>query len=151
MAVLTAVLLIVGSWVLPWLPLVIVIMILLTVFSAGVALLLAIANVYFRDTQWFIGIALQLWLYLTPIIYPHSLVREQSNLVGGLFGTPITIEGIYGLNPLLHFIEVFRNLLYDNRFPNPVEWLICAGWAVGTFVLGLVVFRRNERRLAEVL
>ena len=151
MLVLAIVLLIVGAWVLPWLPLVLVIMLLLAVFAAGVALLLSIANVYFRDTQWFIGIALQLWLYLTPIIYPLSLVQRESGNVGGLLGTPITIEGIYSLNPMQHFVEVFRNLLYDNRFPDPVEWLVCTGWAVGMFALGLIVFRKNERRLAEVL
>lgn len=142
---------IVGAFVLPWLPLLVVIMVLLTIFAAGVALMLAIANVYFRDTQYFLTIVLQIWMYLTPIIYPLSLVQEQSEQVGGLFGTPITIEGIYTTNPMVHFVEVFRNLLYDNRWPEPAEWLICAGWAVGTLVIGMIVFRRNERRLAEVL
>lgn len=151
MAVLVIALSVVGAFVLPWLPLLVVIMMLLTIFAAGIALMLAIANVYFRDTQYFLTIVLQIWMYLTPIIYPLSLVQEQSEQVGGLFGTPITIEGIYTTNPMVHFVEIFRNLLYDNRWPEPAEWLICAGWAVGTLVIGMIVFRRNERRLAEVL
>ena len=126
-------------------------MLLLTIFAAGVALMLSIANVYFRDTQYFLTIVLQIWMYLTPIIYPLSLVQEQSDRVGGLFGTPVTIEGIYTANPMVHFVEIFRNLLYDNRWPEPAEWLICTAWALGALVVGMIVFRRNERRLAEVL
>jgi ABC-type polysaccharide/polyol phosphate export permease len=74
-----------------------------------------------------------------------------SNGVGGLLGTSVTIEGIYLLNPMVHFIQIFRSLLYDNRFPDPVEWLICVGWAAAILVLGLLVFRANEKKLAEIL
>jgi lipopolysaccharide transport system permease protein len=151
MAVLVIVLLIVGSFVLPWIPLVLVIMLLLAVFAAGVALMLAIANVYFRDTQYFLSIILQMWMYLSPIIYPTSLVVQKSEEIGGIAGTPVSIESIYNLNPMVHFIEVFRSLLYDNRWPDLTEWAICALWAVASLFIGLVVFRRNERNLAEAL
>jgi len=151
MVVLVVALSIIGAFVLPWLPLLLVIMLLLMVFAAGVALMLSIANVYFRDTQYFLSIILQMWLYLTPIIYPLSLVQEQSKRIGGLFGSPITIEGIFTVNPMVHFVEVFRNLLYDNRWPGLSEWLVCTAWAAGALVVGVIVFRRNERRLAEVL
>ncbi|MCU1441441.1 MAG: transporter permease [Rhodoglobus sp.] len=151
MGVLLVVLTIAGAFVLPWIPLLIVIMILLMVFAAGVALMLSIANVYFRDTQYFLSIVLQIWMYLTPIIYPLSLVEAESDKLGGLFGTSITVADVYGLNPMVHFVNVFRQLLYDNRWPDLNEWLICLAWAVGSLVLGLIVFRRNEKRLAEVL
>jgi lipopolysaccharide transport system permease protein len=151
MAVLLVVLTIIGAFVLPWIPLLLVIMALLAVFAAGLALMLAIANVYFRDTQYFLSIILQIWMYLTPIIYPVSLVGEQSDEIGGLFGTTISIETIYNLNPMVHFLNVFRQLLYDNRWPDLQEWLICLAWAVGSFVIGLFVFQRNEKKLAEAL
>ena len=151
MAVLLLVLVIIGSFVWPWIPLLLVIMLLLAVFAAGIALMLAIANVYFRDTQWFLGIILQTWMYLTPIIYPASLVTEQSERVGYLFGTEITVDFLYNLNPMTHFVEVFRNMLYDNRWPEPTEWLICALWAVVSLFIGIVVFRKNENNLAESL
>lgn len=151
MGVLIVVLLIVGSFVLPWIPLLLVIMLLLAIFGAGVALMLAIANVYFRDTQYFLSILLQMWMYLSPIIYPITLVEAKSKEIGGLFGTPITVDSLYALNPMVHFIEVFRALLYDNRWPGLNEWAICALWAVGSLLVGLVVFRRNERNLAEAL
>jgi len=151
MAVLVIALSIVGGFVLPWLPLVIVIMALLALFGAGIALMLSIANVYFRDTQYFLTIILQLWMYLTPIIYPVSLVEKASSEVGGVLGTTITIENIYHLNPMVHFVNVFRQLLYDNRWPDASEWLICACWALGSFVVGMLVFSRNEKNLAEAL
>jgi len=151
MAVLAIALSIAGAFVLPWLPLVIVAMLLLAVFASGLALMLSVANVYFRDTQYFITLVLQMAIYLSPIIYPISMVEKVSNGVGGLLGTSVTIEGIYLLNPMVHFIQIFRSLLYDNRFPDPVEWLICVGWAAAILVLGLLVFRANEKKLAEIL
>jgi lipopolysaccharide transport system permease protein len=149
MAVLVIALSVVGSFVLPWLPLLVVIMVIFAVFAAGVALMLSIANVYFRDTQYFVSIVLQIWMYLSPVIYPTTLVKRASDDIGGIFGTSVTLDGLYGLNPIVHFLEIFRNLLYDNRWPNPIEWVICSVWAIAMGVLGMVVFRKNEKNLAE--
>lgn len=151
MAVLIIALSIAGAFVLPWIPLLLVAMFLLALFAAGVALILSVANVYFRDTQYFLTILLQIWMYLTPIIYPASLVEAASKDVGGLLGTPITLIDVYRLNPMDHFVTVFRQVLYDNRVPDGIELVICAAWAVGALVLGMIVFRRNEKRLAEIL
>jgi ABC-2 type transport system permease protein len=151
MAVLVVALTIVGAFVLPWIPLMLVAMVLLAVFAAGLALMLSVANVHFRDTQYFVTIVLQLWLYLTPIIYPITLVEEQSAAVGGLFGSSVTILDIYNLNPMVYFVEVFRNLLYDNRFPDLWTWLWCVVAAGVSIVIGVLVFRRGERGLAEAL
>jgi len=151
MAVLVIALSIAGGFVLPWIPLVLVAMVLLAIFAAGVGLLFSIANVYFRDTQYLLSIVLQLWIYLSPIIYPTTLVVSKSKELGGLLGTPITLAGLYDLNPIVHFVAIFRALMYDNRWPDPSEWLICLAWALVTLLLGAVVFRRNERKLAEAL
>lgn len=151
MGVLAVALSIAGAFVVPWLPLVLMMMMLLALFGAGIALMLSIANVYFRDTQYFLTIVLQIWMYLTPIIYPVSLVDEQSDRIGGLLGTSVTISDIFRLNPMEQFVTVFRQLMYDNRFPDFADLIACAVWAVVSLVLGLVVFRRNERKLAEAL
>jgi len=151
MGVLLIVLVIIGSFVWPWIPLLLVVMALLAVFAAGIALMLSIANVYFRDTQWFLGIILQMWMYLTPIIYPATLVSNQSDEIGYLWGTGLTVDFIYNLNPMTHFVEIFRNLLYDNRWPDATEWLICALWAAVSLFIGVIVFRKNEKNLAEAL
>lgn len=151
MAVLVVALSVFGAFVLPWIPLLLVVMVLLAVFAAGVGLLLSIANVYFRDTQYFLSILLQIWMYLTPIIYPISLVQYQSERIGGLLGTDVTILGIYELNPMVHFVNVFRQLMYDNRWPDPLDLGIVAAWSIGVFVIGVLVFHRHERKLAEIL
>ena len=151
MAVLAIALTIAGSFVLPWIPLLLVMMVLLAVFAAGLGLMLAIATVHFRDTQYFLSIILQMWMYLTPIIYPISLVKNASADIGGLFGTPITLIDVYQLNPMEHFVALFRQVLYDNRWPDTGDFLICLGWSIGAFAVGMLVFRRNEKSLAEAL
>lgn len=151
MGVLVIALSIAGAFVLPWIPMMLVVMLLLAMFASGIALMLSVANVYFRDTEYFLTIVLQIWMYLTPIIYPLSLVETASTNAGPLLGTPITLFDIYRLNPMEHFVTLFRQVIYDNRFPDAGELLICLGWAVGALVIGLIVFRRNERNLAEAL
>jgi lipopolysaccharide transport system permease protein len=151
MGVLVVVLVLCGAFVWPWLPFVLVMMVLLAVFAAGLALMLAVANVHFRDTQYFVSILMQIWMYLTPIIYPLSLVQAQSDAHGGLFGTQVTILDVYRLNPLERFVAVFRQLLYDNRWPDLHDVLLCAIWAAGALVVGVWIFRRNEKGLAEAL
>jgi lipopolysaccharide transport system permease protein len=151
MAVLLIAITIAGGFVLPWIPVLLVIMLLLAVFAAGVGLLFSIANVYFRDTQYLLTIVLQLWIYLTPIIYPIYRVANASNERGGFLGTPITLLGVYDLNPMVHFVALFREVLYDNRWPDGIEWIICLCWSLAALGIGMLVFRKNERKLAEAL
>ena len=113
MGVLALALSLLGAFVLPWVPLVILFMVVFALFSVGLAMIFSIINVYFRDLAYLLTIVLQFWFYLTPILYPIDLVATQSDQFGGLVGTPITILDIYSLNPVQGFIEIFRNLLYD--------------------------------------
>jgi lipopolysaccharide transport system permease protein len=151
MGVLVVVILLAGAFVLPWLPLVLIAMVVLAIFSTGVALVLAIANVYFRDTQYLLTLVIQVWFYLTPVIYPVSLVEKQSAAMGPLLGTPITFIDIYGLNPMDHFISVFRSLLYDNTWPAAGDAIACCVWAAVSLAIGLAIFTKSEKGLAEAL
>lgn len=144
LGVLIVALLIFGGMPLPFLPLVVVAMVLLALFATGFAMLLAILNVHFRDTKHFTSILLQMWMYLTPIIYPVRLVEQAAQ------DHPWALV-LYRLNPMEHFVMVFRNLLYDNRLPQLADMLWCVGAAGATFALGYLVFSRAERRLAELL
>lgn len=151
MGVLVIALLIAGAFVLPWLPLVLVVMALLGLFAAGIALIFSITNVNFRDVEHAVTVFTQIWLYLTPVIYPISLVETQSERLGGLFGTNITLLGIYEANPLVSYISAFRILLYDNRMPSPEIWIGCFGWSFLALGCGIALFARYEKRLAELL
>lgn len=141
MSVLTAVLIAFGSA--PWLylPAVVVFIALLSLFALGLALALAVAVVYFRDTQHFMSIAMQIWFYATPVVYPASLIVDKHPKVATL----------YRLNPTERFSEVFRNLLYDNRWPSLSNTLFLIGVSLGMLVIGYVTFKRFEGKLAEEL
>ena len=85
--------------VLPWLPVLLGIIILLTLFITGIGLVLAALNVYFRDLTHLWGIVVTAWFYATPIVYPISLVEERNSA---------TLDFIYGLNPMTRFVEATR-------------------------------------------
>lgn len=151
MGVLAVALVLFGSFLWPWIPAVLIAMVLLAAFAGGIAMALSIANVHFRDTQYFMGIVLNFWMYLTPIVYPLSLIATQSEKIGPLFGTNITLLDVYRWNPMERFVEVFRNLLYDNRMPDVENIVYIAIAAVVSLSLGMWIFAKNERGLAEAL
>jgi len=151
MVVLVVALSLLGSFVLPWLPLVALFMVVFGLFSVGLAMVFSIINVYFRDLSYLLTIVLQFWFYLTPILYPVELVETQSDKLGGLAGTPITLLDLYTLNPVEGFIEIFRSLLYDNRAPELSTVLIALGWTVLAFGAGAWMYARKEKMLAELL
>ena len=151
MAVLAIALSLLGSFVLPWVPLVAAFMVVFALFAVGLAMVFSIINVYFRDLAYLLTIVLQFWFYLTPILYPVELVATQSDKLGGLVGTPVTLLDLYSLNPVLGFIEIFRNLLYDNRLPDMATVLVALGWTIAALGAGLLVYARKEKQLAELL
>ncbi len=151
MAVLVVALSLLGSFVLPWLPLVALFMIVFALFAVGLSMVFSIVNVYFRDLSYLLTIVLQFWFYLTPILYPLELVETQSDKLGGLAGTPITLLDLYTLNPVEGFIEIFRNLLYDNRLPDLATVLVALGWTLAAFVTGAWMYSKKEKMLAELL
>lgn len=145
LSVLCVVLLIFGNMVIPWIPAALVLVALQAVFMLGVGLVLASANVYFRDVRHFIGIAMQVLFYSAPIVYPINLVPKTTHVAG----VSVPVGFLYRLNPLVQFVQTFRNVLYDLRFPPFVSVLYMLGWAVGMLALGLWVFGRLDPRIAE--
>jgi len=140
-----------GSMFWPLLPVALVIIFLLVSFAGGLGLLLSILNLQFRDTEYLLGILFQVWMWLSPIIYPISLVANRSAELGPIPGTGITLLDIYSLNPIVHFVTAFRNVMYDNRMPSAIDLGMCALWALVSLVVGFLTFRRMDSRLAEFL
>jgi ABC-2 type transport system permease protein len=141
MTVLIVAILIFGGRPLLYLPATAFFMIVLGVFALGISLMLSVANVYFRDTQHFVSILMQVWLYATPIMYPISIIEnEKPGLVR-----------LYRLNPMERFTEVFRNTIYDGRWPSLEDTLFVVIVALVVLILGYAVFKRYEGRLAEEL
>lgn len=139
-------LLIFNSFIFQWLPMVLVLIVLLTLFAMGLALALSVANVYFRDTSHFVAIFMQLWFYATPIVYPVKLVADLDKTFAG-----IDLLTLYRLNPMTRFVEAFRNVFYDSRWPAADTLVFCTVSAVVSIVCGYWLFSRFEGRLAEEL
>ncbi|MBD7920213.1 ABC transporter permease [Cellulomonas sp. Sa3CUA2] len=149
MGVLVVVFAFFGVNALPWIPLLLVIMVLFAAFGLGLALALSVANVYFRDVAHFVGLFMQIWFYATPIVYPLALVQGLGGGTGRWNGIPLA--DLATLNPAVAFIEPIRDMFYDGTFPEPRYLLAAVGWALLTLLVGNLVFRRLEPRLAEEL
>lgn len=146
LAVLAVALMLFGNFALPWLPIVVALVALQTVFVVGLGLLMSVLNVYFRDVQHFVSILLQLWFYATPIIYPLSLVKDTT-----ILGHHVPVGFIYRLNPMVGFVEALRDCLYHLRFPPAGEIIYLVVVSFGMLALGVIVFTRLEPKLAEEL
>ncbi|MGI8797528.1 MAG: ABC transporter permease [Acidimicrobiia bacterium] len=145
LGVLVVVFLIGGNMVLPWIPVVLGLIIIQTVLVAGAGLVLSVLNVYFRDVQHFVPIALQALFYATPIVYPIRFVPDSADV----FGVGIPVGVLYRLNPMVHLVEAYRDAFYDLRFPTAGSVAYLLAWAAAMLLFGLWVFSRLDRRLAE--
>jgi len=113
--------------------------ILLAVLTAlGVGLWLSALNVQYRDVRYTIGFLVQLWLFLTPVAYPSSIVPEKW-------------RPLYGLNPMAGVVEGFRwALLGKSQPPGAMLWVSVAVVIVILFG-GLYYFRRMEQQFADIV
>jgi ABC-2 type transport system permease protein len=144
LSVLAVALAVLGNIVVLWIPMVLLLVAIEVVFVLGLALMLSTAAVYFRDLQHLLGIVLQVWFYSAPIVYPMSYVQDKI----GTTGWKITL---YNLNPLVRFVEAFRDVLYDMRFPPIDHFVYLVGVSVASLVAGMAVFTRLEGKIAEEL
>src|SRR6266542_2593338 len=138
-----AILLVLGNMILPWIPMVLALVAIQSVFVLGIGLMLSVLNVYFRDVKHFIAVALQALFYSAPIVYPVRFVEDAASR------TSFPLLRVYQLNPLVRFVEAYRAVLYDLRFPSFNDVAYVSVWAVAVLALGLFVFHRLDRRLAE--
>ncbi|MBU3689409.1 MAG: ABC transporter [Acidimicrobiales bacterium mtb01] len=140
LGLLCVILLFVGSPFLPWLPIVLVTVVLLGIFASGFALALSALSVYFKDLAYLWGIVLQVWFFATPIVYNPDLIDEQA---------PSSIRPVLDNNPMKLVVEIFRDCLYHAQAPKWDSLGIFAIWAFASLGAGWWAFRHLDRRLAE--
>jgi len=112
-------------------------------FAAGLGYCLAVANVYFRDTGQIFGIVLQLWFFLTPIMYTVDMIPETAH------GLPL--RSLLAVNPITEFVGIARALLYDLTLPPLWAVLYVAAWTIGAVALATLVHRRYGQDISEAI
>jgi ABC-2 type transport system permease protein len=140
MGILAVIMLIAGSMFLPWLPVILVQMLLLLLFATGIGLGLAAINVYFRDVSYLWEIFTRVLFFATPIVYSPDILEGR---VSGW------VEAILRWNPMAVFIRGFRHSFYDGAF---VGWAELGAAALAAFIsmtLGWMIFTKMSRRFAE--
>ncbi|MDH4370050.1 MAG: ABC transporter permease [Nitrospira sp.] len=106
--------------------------------ALGVGLILSTANVKYRDVGHAVPFLIQIWMFLSPIVYPVSLVPEQYKL-------------LYGLNPMAGVIEGFRWALLGKAAPDLVVMGASIVVFLGVLIGGLAYFNKMERDFADVI
>jgi ABC-type polysaccharide/polyol phosphate export permease len=120
-----------------WLIPMAVLLILIAVFSTGVALALSAANVFFHDINYLWGIVAQLLFYASPIIF-----------VIGQVPSPF-VNKWAAWTPTGAFVTAAHEILYDNMFPSIERWAYITVWGVVAGAVGSWVFSRLSPRFAE--
>ena len=117
-----------------WLP---AFVLLMFVTSLGIGLWLSALNMEFRDVQYLVPFFNQAMIFLTPVVYPASLVPEQW-------------RSLYSLNPMVGVVEGFRWSLLDTGSGPGAALGVSIAMASALFVSGLFFFRQRERVFADV-
>lgn len=102
-------------------------------FSAGLSLLLSALAVFFRDVCHLWSVVITAWTYATPLFYPVSILPEW-------------MLAVEKFNPMYHYVTYFRDIVLWNQWPGLQENLVCLAFAVITFAIGLLVFRKLQKK-----
>jgi ABC-type polysaccharide/polyol phosphate export permease len=123
------------TWAVLWVPVGIV---LIGLFTLGVALALGTMNVFFRDVRYFYEAGLLAWFYGTPIFYPIDVLSPRA-------------RAVLQWNPLYVLVDVFRTPLYAGTAPATSTIVTAFVQAVAMAVLGWLVFRRYQARFVDYI
>jgi len=121
------------SWAVLFIPISIVI---LSVFALGVGLILSTFAVYFPDIREMYQIVLQGWMYLTPIIYPDTILPEPYRF------------WILHLNPMYYMISLFRDPVYTGTLPSIENLVGSLLFALLTLFAGWIYFSNQADEFA---
>jgi lipopolysaccharide transport system permease protein len=110
----------------------------LMVVAIGAGMIFSSLNVRYRDIRYALGFVIQLWLFVTPIIYPTSIIPER-------------FQKFTALNPLAGIIEAFRAAILPTR---EINWgMLGTSLIVAMIILviGILLFRKTEKEFADIV
>lgn len=106
------------------------------VMTLAISLLLAGLNVYFRDLEHIVSIAIMAWFYFTPIVYPIEMIPEK-------------FVRLFSLNPVTPIVLAFRDILYYGKAPNFAMLGVSLLTGLLMLIFGYIVFQLLQRNFAE--
>ena len=115
-----------------------VIMLLQIGFTLGLAWMVAAINVFLRDVGQLLGMILTLWLFLTPIFYPPSLI-------------PKSLGWLLLVNPMGWVVEAYRSVILRGAFPAAWPMAALALCSAIVFSVGYALFQRMQGAFADVI
>lgn len=107
------------------------------ILMAGISLAFSTFNLFYRDIQYLANLLLMIWMYLTPVVYPLSLVPEK-------------YVALYKLNPMVGLVEGYRAVLFGTPFDiSTIYWPAAISTVI--FILGYSIFKRSEKVFADIV
>src|SRR5947207_6884555 len=116
-----------------------VILLIEALFATGLALILSMANLFFRDVKYIMSFILQMWFFATNVAYPIT------------FDAHPNLRWAVSLNPMIPILDAYRACLMGNPIPNKIALGISALVAWLVFYFGWKAFHRAEFKFAEVV
>ncbi|RUU12630.1 ABC transporter permease [Mesorhizobium sp. USDA-HM6] len=112
--------------------------VLIAAIGFGLGVILGVMNVFIRDIAQVMTIVLQLWYWLTPIVYPANVLPEKYSYV-------------LKINPLAPLVALYQDALLFDRWPGPESLIMPATLGLVSMILAMVFFRRASPELIDVL
>jgi lipopolysaccharide transport system permease protein len=134
----TAFLLISGNFPgLPYLAMVPLLFILI-LFSIGLGIIVGVLNVFFRDVGQFFGVFLTFWFWLTPIVYPPSILSEG-------------MREFLAMNPMTPLMGGFQTVFVEQKWPVWENLWVPGVLSLVFCVIGLALFRKRAGEMVDEL
>lgn len=108
------------------------------IFQLGLSFIFSSITVYIRDIEYLLNVFMMLMFYMCPIVYSADMI-------------PNKFLPLFKLNPMFHIIEYYRQILYYKQMPNITNLLWLLGFCIIILALGLMIFKKLEKRFAEEL
>jgi len=111
--------------------------------TIGITLLLSCGHTYFRDVGNLVNVLLLFGFYASPVFYPMELVNSDR--------LPAWMPYLYMANPMAGMITAYRQILFEQRFPDIILLIWPVICAVSVVSVGVIVFRRHAATMADQL
>jgi lipopolysaccharide transport system permease protein len=109
-----------------------------TLLAIGLGVVIGILNVFFRDVGQLFNIALQLWFWVTPVIYPLAILPEWA-------------RSLVALNPMAAVVGAYQTIFVSAAWPQWLSLLPAAIWAIAACALALALFRSRSGEMVDEL